>query len=66
MPRHCATLSKISPPGQRQAIKLLKLDEMSLKEAAIASGMSIAALKVATHRALATLRKALADRGRST
>ena len=53
------------PPGQRQAIKLLKLGEMSLKEAAIASGMSIAALKVATHRALATLRKAL-DPRRST
>ena len=53
------------PPGQRQAIKLLKLGEMSLKEAATASGMSIAALKVATHRALATLRKALEHPRRS-
>ena len=45
------------PPGQRQAIELLKLREMSLKEAAIVSGMSIAALKVATHRGLKTLRR---------
>src|SRR5215470_16715288 len=37
------------PPEQRQAIRLLKLNEMSLKEAAEANGRSIAALKVATH-----------------
>ena len=54
------------PSGQRQAIKLLKLREMSLKEAATASGVSIAALKVATHRALKTLRKVLGDQRRST
>jgi RNA polymerase sigma-70 factor, ECF subfamily len=53
------------PAGQREAIKLLKLEEMSLKEAAAASGMSIAALKVATHRALNALRKLLGDRSRS-
>lgn len=50
------------PPMQRQAIRLLKLKEMSLKEAATASGMSIASLKVATHRALISLRKMLTDR----
>ena len=38
---------------------MLKLKEMSLKEAAAATGMSIAALKVATHRAIRALRKAL-------
>ena len=43
-----------------QAIELLKLREMSLKEAAATTGMSIAALKVATHRALKALRKLLA------
>src|SRR6516225_6811062 len=48
------------PIGQRQAIELLKLREMSLKEAAATTGMSIAALKVATHRALKALRKLLA------
>jgi RNA polymerase sigma-70 factor (ECF subfamily) len=47
------------PPDQRQAIKLLKLKEMSLKEAARTSGRSVAALKVATHRAIANLRKLL-------
>ena len=47
------------PPDQRQAIKLLKLEEMSLKEAALTSGRSVAALKVATHRAIANLRKLL-------
>jgi RNA polymerase sigma factor (sigma-70 family) len=54
------------PPGQRQAIKLLKFGEMSLKEAAAASGMSVAALKVATHRAMSSLRKMLKGQRRST
>jgi RNA polymerase sigma factor (sigma-70 family) len=47
------------PPGQRTAIEMLKLREMSLKEAAAASGTSIGALKASVHRAVATLRKAL-------
>jgi len=46
-------------PGQRQAIELMKLQEMSLKEAATATGMTIGALKVSVHRAMAALRKAL-------
>jgi RNA polymerase sigma-70 factor (ECF subfamily) len=45
------------PPKQKDAIRMLKLEEMSLKEAAAASGVSIAALKVATHRGLKNLRK---------
>jgi RNA polymerase sigma-70 factor (ECF subfamily) len=45
------------PQGQREAIRLLKLQEMSLKEASAASGTSVAALKVATHRAMKSLRK---------
>ncbi len=51
------------PPAQQQAIRMLKLKEMSLKEAATASGMSIASLKVATHRAIKSLRTMLMDRG---
>lgn len=47
------------PEGQRQAIELLKLEELSLKEAAAITGTSVGALKVATHRALATLRRTL-------
>ncbi len=50
------------PPRQQQAIRLLKLKEMSLKDAAVASGMSITSLKVNTHRALKNLRKMLVDR----
>ena len=51
------------PAGQRQAVRLLKLEERSLKEAAAISGMSIRSLKVATHRALKSLRKILAKGG---
>jgi RNA polymerase sigma-70 factor (ECF subfamily) len=51
------------PEGQRIAIELLKLKEMSLKEAASVSGMSIGALKVATHRATRALRSALGPKG---
>jgi len=47
------------PRGQRRAIEMLKLRGMSLKEAAAASGMSVGALKVATHRAINVLRKTL-------
>ena len=47
------------PPGQRQAIEMMKLREMSLKEAAAQSGLSVAALKVAVHRGMTTLRKAM-------
>lgn len=54
------------PAGQRDAIRMLKLEEMSLKEAAAASGISVAALKVATHRALKNLRKLIDKRGGTT
>ena len=45
------------PPSQREAIRLLKLEEMSLKEASAVSGKSVGSLKVATCRALKSLRK---------
>jgi RNA polymerase sigma-70 factor (ECF subfamily) len=54
------------PEGQRQAITLLKIEEKSLKEASAASGMSIVALKVSTHRAVKTLRKILERRREDT
>ena len=50
------------PEQQRQAIELLKLKQLSLKEAAEVSGTSIGALKVATHRAMAALRLTLAKK----
>lgn len=53
-----ATLS----PGQRQAIEMTKLREMSVREASAASGMTEGALKVAVHRGLARLRVLLGGR----
>ena len=47
------------PRGQRQAIEMLKLEGLSLKEAAAARGSTVGAMKVATHRAMATLRALL-------
>lgn len=47
------------PPAQRWAVKLLKLQQLSLREAADRSGMSIGALKVAGHRALKAFRAKL-------
>ncbi|MFJ4290654.1 sigma-70 family RNA polymerase sigma factor [Cupriavidus sp. NPDC089707] len=54
------------PAGQREALRMLKLEEMSLKEAAAASGVSVGALKVATHRALKSLRKLFESQGRNS
>ena len=42
---------------------MLKLREMSLEEAAAASGTSVGALKVATHRAMDALRRKLKKSG---
>lgn len=47
------------PAAQRTAVEMLKLRELSLKEAATVSGMSVGALKVAAHRAMTTLRRML-------
>jgi RNA polymerase sigma factor (sigma-70 family) len=51
------------PPRQREALEALKLKEMSLAEASSASGQSVAALKVNTHRALKTLRSLFQKEG---
>jgi RNA polymerase sigma-70 factor (ECF subfamily) len=53
------------PRGQRDAIEMLKMREMSLKEASAVSGTSIGALKVAAHRGMIALRKALNAGGRA-
>lgn len=47
------------PQRQRTAIELLKLQELSLREASQASGLSIPALKVSVHRAVKSLRRKL-------
>lgn len=51
-------------PRQQEAIRLLRLNELSLIEAAAHSQQSIGSLKVACHRALKSLKHALEHRGR--
>lgn len=43
--------------GQREAVELLKVRGLSLKEASVLSGKSVPALKVNMHRALKSLRE---------
>lgn len=47
---------KLLPPGQREALEQLGLQERSLAEASASTGRSIVALKVNLHRALKSLR----------
>ncbi len=47
------------PASQRTALQLTKIEAMSLAEASERSRMSIGALKVATHRAVQSLRRKL-------
>jgi RNA polymerase sigma-70 factor (ECF subfamily) len=58
-PEELSIAIKSLPEGQRKAIEMLKLREMSLKEAAAASGTTVGALKISIHRAVLNLRKAL-------
>lgn len=50
------------PAGQKKAIEMLKVRGLSLREASAASGLSIAALKVAVHRAVHSLRKTIREK----
>jgi RNA polymerase sigma-70 factor (ECF subfamily) len=45
------------PMAQRTALGLTKIEDLSLAEASRRSGMSVGALKVATHRAMGALRR---------
>jgi RNA polymerase sigma-70 factor (ECF subfamily) len=51
------------PQAQRTALGLAKLEDLPLAEASARSGMSVGALKVATHRAVKALRKRLGVEG---
>lgn len=55
----CTTPSPTCPPAEQQAVRLLKLEELTLNEAAARTGLSTTALKVACHRALRRLRTLL-------
>lgn len=60
--RHLKSAIDELPARQAAALRMLKLQEMSLKEASAASGLSIGALKVATHRGLKNLKRIFAMR----
>ncbi len=47
------------PPGQREAISLVKLKGLSLRDAAAVTGQTEGAMKLSVHRAIKALRKAL-------
>lgn len=51
------------PPGQRQAIELLALQERTLDEASDATGRTKGALKVNLHRAIQALRQRIREGG---
>jgi RNA polymerase sigma-70 factor (ECF subfamily) len=53
--RDVETLLAKLPAAQRTAITLIKLDGMSVAEASLLSGVSVAALKVQVHRGLKRL-----------
>jgi RNA polymerase sigma-70 factor (ECF subfamily) len=46
-------------PGQREAVELLKVQGLSLREASTLTGKSVSALKINVHRALRALRRSL-------
>ena len=54
--RTLARMTESLPRGQKEAIILVKIKEMTLAEASLASGQSIASLKVNIHRAMKKLR----------
>lgn len=54
--RNLARMAEGLSRGQKEAIELVKLREMSLAEASKASGQSIASLKVNIHRAIKKMR----------
>ncbi len=47
------------PESQREAFAMLKLEGLSVEEAAARAGVTVSALKVRAHRAYSTLRRAL-------
>jgi len=48
------------PQGQREAFEMLKLEGLSVKQAAARAGTSVSAIKVRAHRAYRTLKDLLA------
>jgi RNA polymerase sigma-70 factor (ECF subfamily) len=57
-------LARLTPKA-RQAIQYVKLEGLSVKEAAARTGMSPSAIKVSVHRGLKALARAMRDEGAS-
>ncbi|HVY84638.1 MAG TPA: sigma-70 family RNA polymerase sigma factor [Caulobacterales bacterium] len=57
-----ALLAKL-PPKQRDAIRLVKLEEKSVREAAQITGFSESDIKISIHRGLKALMRLLAEEG---
>ncbi|KAF2989852.1 RNA polymerase sigma factor CarQ [Methylocystis sp. MJC1] len=45
------------PDGQREAVELMKVKGLSLQEASVVTGKSVASLKVSVHRAIKAMRE---------
>jgi RNA polymerase sigma-70 factor (ECF subfamily) len=58
--RTLAQMTSSLSKGQKEALDLLKVKEMSLAEASVVSGQSVASLKVNVHRAIKKMRLKLA------
>jgi RNA polymerase sigma-70 factor (ECF subfamily) len=63
--RSLSQLTQGLSKGQKEAVELVKLREMSLAEASAASGQSVASLKVNIHRAIKKMRLMLPKEPRS-
>lgn len=59
-----ALLSRL-PPKQETAIRLVKLEEKSVREAAALTGFSESDIKISIHRGLKALMRLLAEEGRA-
>ncbi len=60
--RSLARITETLSPGQKEAIELVKMKQLSLAEASTVSGQSVASLKVNIHRAMKRLRANFGDR----
>ncbi len=61
--RDVAQLLERLPAKQREAIRLVKLDELSIKEAAAKTGYSESDIKISIHRGMKTLMRLMAEDG---
>jgi RNA polymerase sigma-70 factor (ECF subfamily) len=61
--RDVAALLALLPEKQRESIRLVKLEDFSVREAAAQLGLSESDVKISTHRGLKTLQKLMGGQG---